>query len=76
MVAVYDRKLNGTPKREQPNRGFHLNNPCVVTLERITNKSEKYYDKLKASTEKAGAKFISYDSVSEEWVFEVSHFGK
>merc|ERR1711966_438400 len=31
-IAVYDRRINGTPREQQPNRKEGLNDLCIVTL--------------------------------------------
>ena len=84
-VAVYE-ELTGQPK---PEVGQKLNVPAIITLYEVpprkgedpAAKEEKLRRGLERGNERneaveGGARFISYDHDTYEWVFKVPHFSK
>lgn len=78
-IAVYEQQeLEGT----KPPQGSKLNRSAILTIPHVLPKGgdaeavSKFTNKLKKTTAKLGAEFISYDSSLGEWVFRVSHFSK
>jgi len=73
-VIVYPDEEN------KPNIGEKLNKPCTIYLENCFPKKpdpqnkDKFLKRLKVALEKQDAEFVSYDSVTGEWVFRVKHF--
>ncbi|CAO2828861.1 unnamed protein product [Amaranthus hypochondriacus] len=67
----------------KPPVGEGLNKPAVVTLVLKLGRLDfegdrlcKIVDRLRATAEKQGAEFISYDPLSGEWMFLVQHFSR
>lgn len=76
-------------KDEEENRkpavGSKLNRQAIITLYSVFPKQgpsasddvkDKFAEKVKSSTKKMGAQFISYDKRDGEWKMRVQHFSK
>jgi nuclear pore complex protein Nup98-Nup96 len=73
----------------KPPVGRGLNKPARVTLQKLfpldkaTGRRKvddaslaRYEAKIRKSTQKLGARFISYDRTTGDWIFEVEHFSR
>jgi nuclear pore complex protein Nup98-Nup96 len=77
-VRVYGDK--DTDPGQQVPLGHKLNNPAVVTLERVVSKKkapEEFKGRLQELIrEWDGARFVSYDTATGRWQFRVAHFSR
>ncbi|KAI3512713.1 hypothetical protein L1887_20032 [Cichorium endivia] len=70
-IVVYEDETS------KPAIGKGLNKAAEVTLVLQTNSMKgQVIEKLKASAERQGAKFISFDPIKKEWKFTVQHFSR
>ena len=91
IVSISNKAIEVYPEgyENKPPVGEELNVRARVTLENVIpidkmtklpltdeNELEAFAKKVKSKTEKDGAKFISYDTATGTWVFEVQHFSK
>lgn len=82
VVEFQSNKLTMYPRGNKPRRGEGLNRPAVITLYRCLPSEEKrtppllakYKEKIVRTTATSGARLISYDENTGEWVFSVDHF--
>lgn len=76
-------------EESKPSVGYGLNKSAEVTLLKIQCRSkvtgdlicegpelESFEEQLRRKTKEQGAKFISYNALKQEWIFQVEHFSR